>query len=359
VRLGGGVVSGIGFTVAILIATLSFEGRELAEAKLGVLATAIASALLAWAVFRVVRHLPEAMRARQQAEADLAAAASRFEADQNSLKAQIARMQASVVDAMARSNNPARIAIAVREQVEARLSDAKQEWQLHWEGERKRLNAEIERLKNAAISTDAKKAAARRALLEKLGKLPPSSGGGPQTTDQWETELQNAKINFDTERDQLNLKIKKLEMELQRSQDSLRNEIFQQMHAQYEPRLDEANRERSRLEIEIQSLTRELEAERQRSNARIEQLEKAIPEAQEAARTQAMAELQDQVDLRLEESNRLRSRMERKHQDDLDDWEAERRRFKKHIAALEERLKELKEIAYKAQKASGRVLLGE
>jgi protein-disulfide isomerase len=67
VRLGGGVVSGIGFTVAILIATLSFEGRQLAEAKLGVLATAIVSALLAWAVFRIIRHLPEAVRARQQA----------------------------------------------------------------------------------------------------------------------------------------------------------------------------------------------------------------------------------------------------------------------------------------------------
>jgi Na+/H+ antiporter NhaA len=67
VRLGGGVVSGIGFTVAILIATLSFDGRELAEAKLGVLATAIASALLAWAVFRVIRNLPESVRARQQA----------------------------------------------------------------------------------------------------------------------------------------------------------------------------------------------------------------------------------------------------------------------------------------------------
>jgi Na+/H+ antiporter NhaA len=67
VRLGGGIVSGIGFTVAILIATLSFDGRQLAEAKLGVLATAVVSALLAWAVFRVVRNLPEAVRVRQQA----------------------------------------------------------------------------------------------------------------------------------------------------------------------------------------------------------------------------------------------------------------------------------------------------
>jgi Na+/H+ antiporter NhaA len=67
VRLGGGAVSGIGFTVSILIATLSFQGRELAEAKLGVLATAIAASLIAWAVFRAIRHLPDTVRARQQA----------------------------------------------------------------------------------------------------------------------------------------------------------------------------------------------------------------------------------------------------------------------------------------------------
>jgi Na+/H+ antiporter NhaA len=67
VRLGGGVVSGVGFTVSILIASLSFDGRELAEAKVGVLAAAIVASLGAWAVFRAIRRLPEPVRARQQA----------------------------------------------------------------------------------------------------------------------------------------------------------------------------------------------------------------------------------------------------------------------------------------------------
>ncbi len=307
-------------------------------------------------------QLEEAMRARQQAEQDLAAASKTFETDRNSLRAQIASMQAGAVDAMARSNNPARAAVAVRDLVEARLSDAKQEWQLQWEGERRRLNAEIERLKKVTGSTagDEKKEAARRALLERLGKLPPGSGGpGPKTADQVEKVFQDAKITWETEGHQLNLKIKKLEMELQRSQDTVRSEIFQEMHSQYEPQLTEAKRERSRLEGEIQSLTRELAADRQRLNARIEQLEKAIPEGQDAARKQVMAELQDQFDLQLEESNRLRSRAERKHQDAAEDWESERRRTKKHIAALEEQLKEAKEAAYKAQRASGRTSSAE
>jgi protein-disulfide isomerase len=64
---GGGTVAGIGFTVSVLISSIAFEdqGQRLEEAKLGVLAAAIVSALLAWAVFRAVRRLPTEVRARQ------------------------------------------------------------------------------------------------------------------------------------------------------------------------------------------------------------------------------------------------------------------------------------------------------
>ncbi len=298
-------------------------------------------------------QLEEAIRGRQQLERDLVAAQQKFEAERNYLKAQIAGMQASAVEAMERSNNPARLAVAVNEKVEARLAEAKQEWRLQWEGERKRFTAEIERLKKAASGSagDQRRDAARRAVLEKLGKLPPGSAPpAGKRADQWQKEFEDARIGWDTEREQLNLKIKKLEMELQRAQDKVRGEIFQEMRAQYEPQLSEANRERQRLEQEVQSLTTELANERPRLNARIEQLEKALPEAQEAARKQTSAELQTHFDAKLEETERLRSRLERKHQDAAEEWEAEARRMKKQIALLEEQLKEAREAAYKAQK---------
>jgi Na+/H+ antiporter NhaA len=63
--VGGGAVAGIGFTVSLLIATKAFEGQQLAEAKVGVLASVPAAALLAWVVFRMVARLPAAVRARQ------------------------------------------------------------------------------------------------------------------------------------------------------------------------------------------------------------------------------------------------------------------------------------------------------
>ncbi len=308
-------------------------------------------------------QIEEAVRARQQAEQDLTRAHQKFETERNNLKAQMASMQGAVVEAMERSNNPARMAAAVREQVDARVNDARQEWQLQWDGERKRFMAEIERLKKAGApgAVDVKKEFARRSLLEKLGKLPAgASGPGVKTADQWEKEYQDAKIEWDTERVQLNLKVKKLELEIERAKDSMRTEIFQEMRSQYEPKLAEANRERSRLAQEIQSLTSELASERGRLTARVAQLEQALPDAQEAVRKQVIAELRSQFDTRTEEANRLHSRLERKYQDATDDWEAERRRAKKQLATLEEELKEgkeakeAKETAYKAQKAAVR-----
>jgi Na+/H+ antiporter NhaA len=65
VVFGGGTVGGIGFTVSILIATIAFDGRQLDEAKLGVVAAAVLAALLSWLVFRVIARLPTEVRARQ------------------------------------------------------------------------------------------------------------------------------------------------------------------------------------------------------------------------------------------------------------------------------------------------------
>jgi len=64
---GLGAVAGIGFTVALLIASLAFEGQQLEEAKLGVLAAAILASLVSWGVFQLITMLPESVRARQLA----------------------------------------------------------------------------------------------------------------------------------------------------------------------------------------------------------------------------------------------------------------------------------------------------
>jgi Na+/H+ antiporter NhaA len=61
---GGGAIAGIGFTVALLVATLAFEGRRLEEAKLGILSAAAAAALITWLLFRATALLPRRLRIR-------------------------------------------------------------------------------------------------------------------------------------------------------------------------------------------------------------------------------------------------------------------------------------------------------
>ena len=62
--VGAATVAGIGFTVSLLIADITFTGRELEEAKLGILAASVIASLAAWIVFAVIRRLPRDRRAR-------------------------------------------------------------------------------------------------------------------------------------------------------------------------------------------------------------------------------------------------------------------------------------------------------
>jgi Na+/H+ antiporter NhaA len=61
---GGGTIAGIGFTIALLVATLAFDGTRLEEAKLGILSAALGAALITWLLFRVTSLLPRRLRAR-------------------------------------------------------------------------------------------------------------------------------------------------------------------------------------------------------------------------------------------------------------------------------------------------------
>jgi Na+/H+ antiporter NhaA len=61
---GAGTVAGIGFTVSLLIASLAFQGTQLAEAKLGILSAALFASALTWIVFRLTALLPKRLRLR-------------------------------------------------------------------------------------------------------------------------------------------------------------------------------------------------------------------------------------------------------------------------------------------------------
>jgi hypothetical protein len=56
----------------------------------------------------------------------------------------------------------------------------------------------------------------------------------------------------------------------------------------------------------------------------------------------------------MEEANRQRARLDRRFQEANDEWEAERRRLNKQILALEDDLKEAKDSVFQAQRAAVR-----
>jgi Na+/H+ antiporter NhaA len=60
-----GAVAGIGFTVALLIASLAFTGEQLEEAKIGILATIVLATLEGWVAVRMYKRIPDSARARQ------------------------------------------------------------------------------------------------------------------------------------------------------------------------------------------------------------------------------------------------------------------------------------------------------
>jgi Na+/H+ antiporter NhaA len=61
---GGGTIAGIGFTVALLVATLAFEGTQLDEAKVGILGAALVAAIGTWLLFRATALLPRRLKIR-------------------------------------------------------------------------------------------------------------------------------------------------------------------------------------------------------------------------------------------------------------------------------------------------------
>jgi Na+/H+ antiporter NhaA len=59
---GAGTIAGVGFTVALLVATLAFDGKQLEEAKVGILSAGIVASLLTWLLFRATARLPRRLR---------------------------------------------------------------------------------------------------------------------------------------------------------------------------------------------------------------------------------------------------------------------------------------------------------
>jgi protein-disulfide isomerase len=61
---GGGAITGVGFTVSLLIAALAFHNTDLDRAKFGILCSAVFSSAITWVWFVMVSRMPKYTRIR-------------------------------------------------------------------------------------------------------------------------------------------------------------------------------------------------------------------------------------------------------------------------------------------------------
>jgi Na+/H+ antiporter NhaA len=62
-------LGGIGFAISLFIADLAFSGEQLAQAKVGILAAALAASVLGWMLFRAIALLPDEAKLRAESAA--------------------------------------------------------------------------------------------------------------------------------------------------------------------------------------------------------------------------------------------------------------------------------------------------
>ena len=280
-------------------------------------------------------------KARAQTEEDLKGTQERFEAERVSLKTQIGNLEGRLVEAMERSNNPARAATQIREQVQARLDQARKEWQAEWQVERKRPEAEIENAKTAGQPKDPM-AEARRLMMERMKAK--QEGREPGTPG---AELAAAKEKAEKERDELRARVAGLEKEIENTEEIVRREIYNDLRHKYDHKLETAERIKKQLQDEVRSLTEHLKGERESLSARIKQLEDDVSEAENAARIQTSAEVRSDYESKLDDAERVRSRLERRHQEAVEEWDLDRSRMEKQLKTLEAGVQEAREMAYK------------
>jgi len=281
-------------------------------------------------------RLEESDKARGQAERDLQGAHERFETERDGYRAQIESLEKRLVEALERVNNPARVAAGIQGQIDERLAKARQQWEAQWASEREQLHAEIVRIRNTG-SRDAV-AEARRQVQERL-KARQALGDSPAET----SDL----VALKSERDTLEKRVLALEAEAEGLQGVTRREVSREVRHLFEQRLGQSGRVQTQLEQELQALRKAYAAEKESLTARIAQLEESIPRAQEATRLQTLAEIEADFRAKLDESERGRASIERRQRDEAEEWELERRQLIERLEALETRLEEARDMAFK------------
>jgi len=264
--------------------------------------------------------------AKIQAVADekLRNAATEWETERTKLRSQVSRLERAVADTIERSNNPIRSTQPLREHYEARIDDAlRQQTEIEqqflrakaeWDEEKKKLTGELIRLRRLGPGSKA---------LEAKEKIERSRGR--------KESIEEARIrDLETRLVEANTEIQRYHQAAASAREETRN--------QFQPRLEEAYRERVKAEDTLAAAAQKWEIEKQQLNDQMAQLQQTVVNAKKSSKAQ-----DSDLELEVEELTRTKTSLE-----------AERRHLRSEIEKLERRLAERTDLEEQLANATKR-----
>jgi hypothetical protein len=246
----------------------------------------------------------------------------------------------------------------VRSEFDSKLKDARREKKLaeeelensaeRWRSERRRLNAEIDKLENAL--TDAKESQKRRGGSERASGMDPLEVAKMQAAA--DERLKKAAKEFDSERDRLNGEISRLEKDLADSIARSNNPLRTAMPVvqEYESRMKDMDRVKAELEGALSRARAEWEQEKLRLTSEMLKLRR-VAEANPSVRGKIEADDNRIQDLEKQVQNLKtaaagfeseKTRMAAVSQAAANEWEKERKRLTDHAGQLQQAFMETK-----------------
>ena len=107
----------------------------------------------AWPTQSKEDKLAQAIAQNEKLRQEMQKLISSWETERSQLKTRIVQLEHSLVDAIERSNNPLRTQVLWEEKIRL-VEEVKREWNAQWDAERKRLLAELNRLRSSFEHTD-------------------------------------------------------------------------------------------------------------------------------------------------------------------------------------------------------------
>src|SRR5688572_7501479 len=121
--------------------------------------------------------------------------------------------------------------------------------------------------------------------------------------------------------------------------ETLRKQLYEEIHSQFESKLREAKREKTQLEEEIESASEKWRAERRRLNTEIDRLETKVAETREARRKSPDGKPAKGPDP--EEIAKVEEAAEQRVKEAAESFEAERQQFQAEISRLQRGIADL------------------